>query len=188
MNRKKIELQVSSLVSSRAQAGAYALILNETDGERALPSIIGNSEAQAIALELKGMTPPRPLTHELFASVLEALGVKLLRVLIYKVEEGVFYAYLYLRSGEMILRIDSRTSDAIALALRMGVSIFIYEDVLDAACIQPNFDELPQEKIEENAKKKSLHSLKEALQKAIETEDYEQAAHLRDQINQLKAS
>ena len=109
-------------------------------------------------------------------------------MLIYKVEEGVFYAYLYLRSGEMILRIDSRTSDAIALALRMGVSIFIYEDVLDAACIQPNFDELPQEKIEENAKKKSLHSLKEALQKAIETEDYEQAAHLRDQINQLKAS
>ena len=188
MNRKKIELQVSSLVSSRAQAGAYALILNETDGERTLPIIIGNSEAQAIALELKGMTPPRPRTHELFASVLEALGVKLLRVLIYKVEEGVFYAYLYLRSGEMILRIDSRTSDAIALALRMGVSIFIYEDVLDAACIQPNFDELPQEKIEENAKKKSLHSLKEALQKAIETEDYEQAAHLRDQINQLKAS
>lgn len=185
MSRKKIELRVSSLTNSRMQAGAYALILNEVNGNRTLPIIIGMTEAQAIALELRGITPPRPLTHTLFASVLDALGVRLLRVLIYKAEKGIFYAYLYLRTDEMILRVDSRTSDAVVLALHMGVPIYIYEDVLDTVCLPPRNNE-QMEGDGKLTQEQSVEALQEALQKAIETEDYEHAAQLRDQINQLK--
>ena len=116
MNKKKIELQVLNISNSQAQAGAYALVLGEVGGERQLPIIIGATEAQAMVIEMKGIVPPRPLTHNLFASVLEVLGVKLMRILIYKVDNGVFYSYLYMKAEETILRIDARTSDAVALA------------------------------------------------------------------------
>lgn len=124
MNKKKIELQVLNISNSQAQAGAYALVLGEVGGERQLPIIIGATEAQAMVIEMKGIVPPRPLTHNLFASVLEVLGVKLMRILIYKVDNGVFYSYLYMKAEETILRIDARTSDAVALALRMNAPIF----------------------------------------------------------------
>ena len=114
MNKKKIELQVLNISNSQAQAGAYALVLGEVGGERQLPIIIGATEAQAMVIEMKGIVPPRPLTHNLFASVLEVLGVKLMRILIYKVDNGVFYSYLYMKAEETILRIDARTSDAVA--------------------------------------------------------------------------
>lgn len=192
MNRKKIELQVLNISNSQAQAGAYALVLGEADGERQLPIIIGATEAQAMVMEMKGIVPPRPLTHNLFASVLEVLGVKLMRVLIYKVDNGVFYSYLYMKAEETILRIDARTSDAVALALRMNAPIFVYEDILETECLKtgesstgpvvggndPDKEELLQED--------TADILKAALQKAIEEEDYERAAQLRDQINQLK--
>ena len=109
MDKKKIELQVLNISNSQAQAGAYALVLGEVDGKRQLPIIIGAAEAQAMVIEMKGIVPPRPLTHNLFASVLEVLGVKLLRILIYKVDNGVFYSYLYMKAEETILRIDART-------------------------------------------------------------------------------
>ena len=192
MNRKKIELQVLNISNSQAQAGAYALVLGEADGERQLPIIIGATEAQAMVIEMKGIVPPRPLTHNLFASVLEVLGVKLMRVLIYKADNGVFYSYLYMKAEETILRIDARTSDAVALALRMNAPIFVYEDILETECLKtgesstgpvvggndPDKEELLQED--------TADILKAALQKAIEEEDYERAAQLRDQINQLK--
>lgn len=192
MNRKKIELQVLNISNSQAQAGAYALVLGEAGGERQLPIIIGATEAQAMVIEMKGIVPPRPLTHNLFASVLEVLGVKLMRVLIYKVDNGVFYSYLYMKAEETILRIDARTSDAVALALRMNAPIFVYEDILETECLKtgesstgsvvggndPDKEELLQED--------TADILKAALQKAIEEEDYERAAQLRDQINQLK--
>ena len=192
MNRKKIELQVLNISNSQAQAGAYALVLGEAGGERQLPIIIGATEAQAMVIEMKGIVPPRPLTHNLFASVLEVLGVKLMRVLIYKVDNGVFYFYLYMKAEETILRIDARTSDAVALALRMNAPIFVYEDILETECLKtgesstgpvvggndPDKEELLQED--------TADILKAALQKAIEEEDYERAAQLRDQINQLK--
>lgn len=192
MNRKKIELQVLNISNSQAQAGAYALVLGEAGGERQLPIIIGATEAQAMVIEMKGIVPPRPLTHNLFASVLEVLGVKLMRVLIYKVDNGVFYSYLYMKAEETILRIDARTSDAVALALRMNAPIFVYEDILETECLKtgesstgpvvggndPDKEELLQED--------TAGILKAALQKAIEEEDYERAAQLRDQINQLK--
>lgn len=189
--REKIELQVSGLTYSRIQSGAYALILREADGDRTIPVIIGTAEAQTIALELRGANPPRPLTHTLFASVLEVLGVKLLRVLIYQMKDGVFYAYLYLRSNEMIIRVDARTSDAIALALHMNAPIYIYKDIFDPASI-PSCK--LEETDEEEEKEKDYHNaqwdtqtLENALKKAIEEEDYERAAHLRDLLKQQKA-
>ena len=136
MNKKKIELQVLNISNSQAQAGAYALVLGEVGGKRQLPIIIGATEAQAMVIEMKGIVPPRPLTHNLFASVLEVLGVKLMRILIYKVDNGVFYSYLYMKAEETILRIDARTSDAVALALRMNAPIFVYEEILETECLK----------------------------------------------------
>lgn len=190
MDKKKIELQVLNISNSQAQAGAYALVLGEKEGERQLPIIIGASEAQAMLIELKGIVPPRPLTHNLFASVLEILWVKLMRVLIYRVDNGVFYSYLYLKADEAIVRIDARTSDAIILALRMKAPILIYEEILNAECLKlggntdpmdglaPEQDELLQED--------KLEMLNNALQDAVNEENYELAAKLRDQINLIK--
>lgn len=190
MNKKKVELQVLNISNSQAQAGAYALVLGEMDGKRQLPVIIGASEAQAMVIEMKGIAPPRPLTHNLFASVLEVLGVHLMRVLIYKVDNGVFYSYLYLKvkEGETILRVDSRTSDAVALALRMNAPIFIYEEILEAERLKTgeNTDNDKESDHEELSREDALEILKAALQKAVEEEDYEHAALLRDQINQRK--
>lgn len=188
MTRKKVELQVASLSSSQSQAGAYILLLTDIDTQRNLPIVIGASEAQAIVFELRGINPPRPLTHILFASVLEALGVQLLRALIYKAEKGIFYTYLYMRSGEMILRVDSRTSDAVALALHMKAPILIYEDILDRESLtQEGGTDMEETPLPEN-RVDNIHVLKEALQKAIDKEDYEQAAVLRDQLNHLTES
>lgn len=191
MNKKKIELQVLNISNSQAQAGAYALVLGEVNGERQLPVIIGASEAQAMVIEMKGIIPPRPLTHNLFASVLEVLGVKLMRVLIYKVDNGVFYSYLYMKADETILRIDSRTSDAVALALRMNAPIFIYEEIMQSECLKQGESPVSSTEDIETAKdditqEDSLDMLKTALKKAVEEEDYERAALLRDQISQRK--
>ena len=155
-----------------------------------MPIIIGAVEAQAIIMELKGIVPPRPLTHTLFSSVLEALGVQLLRVLIYKVDNGVFYSYLFLRSEETIFRVDSRTSDAIVLAMRMAAPIYIYEDLLNTAAIQMNDMEYSEHGANfhpdtNQQHEPSLASLQNALEKAVEKENYEQAAILRDKIKQL---
>ena len=114
---KKVELQVINITNSQAQVGAFAMLLGEVDGERQLPIIIGPAEAQATALYLKGVKTPRPLTHDLFTTSLTILGASLIRVLIYKAKDGIFYSYIYLKKDEEIIRIDARTSDAIALAV-----------------------------------------------------------------------
>ncbi|HIY88352.1 MAG TPA: bifunctional nuclease family protein [Candidatus Bacteroides pullicola] len=182
--RKKVELQITSLSNSQTEAGAFIMVLSEAGTQRKLPIAIGASEAQAILFELRGVNTPRPLTHVLFASVMIALGIRLLRVVIYKVENGVFYSYLYIRSNEVILRVDSRTSDAVALALRMKAPILTYEDIL-------NKDHTPAPDVHGSEAFASPSTgnatwLKEALQKAIDQEDYEQAAVLRDQLNHLQ--
>lgn len=190
MNKKKIELQVLNISNSQAQAGAYAMVLGEINGVRQLPVIIGSAEAQSMMIEMKGIVPPRPLTHTLFASVLKVLGAELLRVLIYKVDNGVFYSYLYMKAEETILRIDARTSDAVALALRMNAPIFIYDDILEAECLKAEHGTPTGENRDAGkdavAQKKTLEQLKAALQDAIDKEDYERAAQLRDIINQHK--
>lgn len=120
---KKVELQVINITNSQAQVGAFAMLLGEVDGERQLPIIIGPAEAQATALYLKGVKTPRPLTHDLFITSLTILGASLIRVLIYKAKDGIFYSYIYLKKDEEIIRIDARTSDAVALAVRADCPI-----------------------------------------------------------------
>ncbi len=189
MNKKKIELQVLNISNSQAQVGAYAMVLGEVNGPRQLPVIIGSAEAQSMMFEMSCIFPPRPLTHTLFSSILIALGVNLLRVLIYKVDNGVFYCYLYMKAEETILRIDARTSDAVALALRMNAPIFIYDDILEAECLKTEHSITINENGDNTgntAPQKTLEQLKVALQKAIDEEDYERAAQLRDIINQHK--
>lgn len=186
---RKIELKVLNISNSQAQVGAYALVLGEVYGERQLPIIIGPAEAQATALSLKGVKAPRPLTHDLFYTCLSILGTKLLRVLIYKAKEGIFYSYIYLKREEEIIRIDARTSDAIALAVRSECPIYIYESILEREYIRLDDSDKPekeQEKEEETDESVNISSLEEALEKAIKEENYELAASLRDQINRNK--
>lgn len=189
MNKKKIELQVLNVTSSQEQAGAFSMVMGEVNGPRKLSVIIGAAEAQAIIIEMKGIIPPRPLTHNLFASVLEVLGVALMRVLIYRAENNVFYTYLYMKADETMLRIDSRTSDAVALAIRMSAPIYIYEDILEAERMKTDDEE--DLTLEDGTypagnpnKEKVLENLRAELRKAIEEENYERAAQLRDIINQ----
>lgn len=194
MKRNKIELEVLSLTYCQEEAGAYALLLGEVNGGRKLPIIIGIIEAQAILMHMKGAVAPRPLTHQLFVSVLDALDTNLLYVLIHKVESGVFYSYLILQSGNNIIRVDARTSDAVVLALRMHSPILIYEDVLEAERMKlEEIANTPMEEFEDKENKEkivkmeeptqSMSIMKEALKSAIEQEDYEKAAILRDMIN-----
>lgn len=186
----KIRLQVVNISNSHAQIGAYAMLLREVDGERQLPIIIGPAEAQSTALYLKGIKTPRPLTHDLFITSLAVLGVTLLRILIYKAKEGIFFSYIYLKKGDEIIRIDSRTSDAVALAVRADCPILIYESILDQECIHMSEEggmrknPMDDDDLEEEtgATGSTTPSLEEELDQAIKDENYELAAQIRDQI------
>ncbi|MEY8687016.1 bifunctional nuclease domain-containing protein [Bacteroides sp. AN502(2024)] len=189
---KKIELQVINITNSQAQVGAFAMLLGEVNGERQLPIIIGPAEAQATALYLKGIKTPRPLTHDLFITSLTILGSSLIRVLIYKAKDGIFYSYIYLKKDEEIIRIDARTSDAIALAVRANCPILIYESILKQECLHLSSEERScsgaTDNDEEAEKEHDLPgatsgTLEEALEQAIKDENYELAARIRDQIN-----
>jgi Uncharacterized conserved protein len=189
---KKVELQVLNITNSQAQVGAFAMLLGEVDGERQLPVIIGPAEAQATILYLKGIKTPRPLTHDLFTTSLNTLGVHLIRILIYKAKDGIFYSYIYLKKNEEIIRIDARTSDAIALAVRAECPILIYESILEQECLRisdearnhseemEDDEELTGE--ESTASHSTSKTLEEALEQAIKDENYELAARIRDQI------
>ena len=183
---KKVELQVINITNSQAQVGAFAMLLGEVDGERQLPIIIGPAEAQATALYLKGVKTPRPLTHHLFITSLT------IRVLIYKAKDGIFYSYIYLKKDEEIIRIDARTSDAVALAVRADCPILIYESILEQECLhmsseertrseETDNDEVAEE--EHDLPGATSRTLEEALEQAIKDENYELAAQIRDQIN-----
>ncbi len=188
---KKIELQVINITNSQAQVGAFAMLLGEVNGERQLPIIIGPAEAQATALYLKGVKTPRPLTHDLFITSLTILGSSLIRVLIYKAKDGIFYSYIYLKKDEEIIRIDARTSDAIALAVRANCPILIYESILEQECLHLSSEERTRSEKTDNDEEEEEHdlpgatsgTLEEALEQAIKDENYELAARIRDQIN-----
>ena len=157
---KKVELQVLNITNSQAQVGAFALLLGEVNGERQLPIIIGPAEAQATALYMKGVKTPRPLTHDLFMTIIGVLGASLLRVLIYKAKDGIFYSYIYLKKDEEIIRIDTRTSDAVGMAIRAECPILIYESILEQECLRISNEERrhPEESDEEaeDEKKRDL--------------------------------
>lgn len=194
MDKQTIELEVLNISNSQEQVGAFALLLGEINGSRQLPVIIGAAEAQSMLITLKGITPPRPLTHNLFASCLEILDVEMVRALIYRVENGVFYSYIYFKTDETIIRMDSRTSDAVSMALRMKAPIFIYEDILETEQVKTNIEEISSNE-SSSAKtnvfsdkndlldEDNLDTLQKALQKAINEEDYERAAKIRDKIS-----
>lgn len=183
----KIKLEIVGLSYSQTQSGAYALVLSETGGKRRLPIIIGGFEAQAIAIELEKMVPTRPLTHDLFKTFASAFSIKVKEVVIYNLQEGIFYAKLVCERDGQISDIDARTSDAIALAVRFDCPIYTFESILSSAGILSDefLDEDPDDEAsEENEfQRMSLEELEAAIQEAIENEDYERASMLRDEIN-----
>ena len=193
---EKIRLEIIGMSYSQSQSGAYALILGERDGKRRLPIIIGGFEAQAIAIELEKIKTPRPLTHDLFKSFSEAFQISLTEVIINKFSEGVFYALLLCTDGKTEREIDSRTSDAIALALRFSCPIYTYENIMAAAGIvmEEETEVAKQmEQVEETANgTKDLYAdmpvneLQEMLRNAVASEEYEKASQIRDEINRRK--
>jgi len=197
---KKIKLNILGLSYSQTQTGAYALVLSEADGNRRIPIIIGAVEAQAIAIQLEGLKPPRPLTHDLFLNVALAFDIEIAEVFIHKLEEGIFYAEIVCEQNSNRIRVDSRTSDAIALALRFECPIYTTEEILEKAGINMEFDEAAdgsEESEEAESTKKtsaghmdysdySPEELNELLDAAITDEDYEKASEIRDEINKRK--
>ncbi|MDX1332278.1 MAG: bifunctional nuclease family protein [Robiginitalea sp.] len=206
-----VRLQIKGISYSQTQNGAYALILNEVEGERKLPIVIGAFEAQSIAIALeKEIKPPRPLTHDLFKNFADRFQIVIKQVIIHKLVDGVFYSSIICERDKIEEIIDARTSDAIALALRFDAPIFTYKAILDKAGIFLKFsskdkdeegddsimvDEILQEgeavELDPGSaapyKEMSLEDLRKELEKAVAGEDYEKAAKLRDEISKRKS-
>lgn len=206
-----VKLTIKGISYSQTQNGAYALILNEVDGERKLPIVIGAFEAQSIAIALeKEIKPPRPLTHDLFKSFADRFDIVVKQVIIHKLVDGVFYSSIICERDKIEEIIDARTSDAIALALRFNAPIFTYKNILDKAGIylNPNPSDIESENQEDDGvlsspetfgmdetvktpedvyKTMSLSELHEALGKAVNEEDYEKAAKIRDEISKRES-
>lgn len=190
---QKIRLNILGLSVSQTQSGAYALVLAEEEGERRIPIIIGPVEAQAIAIQLEGLKPPRPLTHDLIKNMALAFDIALLEVIIYKLEEGIFYSELLCEMGGKEVKIDSRTSDAVALALRFRCPIYTSEEILQKAGIVLDSEEdspvrslLDEDEMEEGTTSYAQYSsseLETLLNEAIQDEDYEKASVIRDELN-----
>jgi len=186
----KIKLEIIGMSYSQSQSGAYALILGEVGGKRRLPIIIGGFEAQAIAIELEKMQPSRPLTHDLFKSFAENFNVTIKEVIINKFIEGVFHAELVCLNEKGEYRIDARTSDAVALALRFHCPIYTVEKIMSTAGIvveEPNepTDEprtKPKKPVKSAYEHYTLEELKDQLKKAVDNEEYEKASKIRDEI------
>jgi uncharacterized protein len=189
----KIQVDILGLSTSPSSGGAYALILKEVEGERRLPIIIGAFEAQSIALEMEGIKPPRPLTHDLLKNVIDTLGGSLQEVFISDLREGTFYAKILIEGVAENQEIDSRPSDAIALAVRFGVPIYVADAVLNEAGIVPDTEGKTGEHVLDEQGKNDvvaqrttkLERLQLELKTAIEKEEYEKAAKLRDEVRKL---
>lgn len=195
----KIQCDILGLSSSPSTGGAYAILLKEVNGNRRLPIIIGAFEAQAIALELEGIKPPRPLTHDLFKQVIDNLGAAIIEVIIDELRENTFYAKILLEISGLTNEIDGRPSDAIALAVRAQAPIFVAESVMESAAFIPSEDGdediYSKEKEEEfkeektpKTKEAKLAALQNKLREAIDAEEYERAAKLRDDIKKLTSN
>lgn len=201
---KKIQLEILGLSSSQSQSGSFALILGEKHGNRRLPIIIGMFEAQSIAIQIEKISPNRPLTHDLFKSFAEQVHVTIIEVLISDLKEGVFYSKIVCSDGATTFELDSRPSDAIAIGLRFGVPIYTVESVmseagiilsdLDDATEADDEDDTDEDDVEEAASKPapeprepsgqvSSEELSKMLAQALEREDYEKAAKIRDELN-----
>ena len=190
---KKIELEIVALSHSITQTHSYAVVLGEANGLRRLPTVIGGFEAQAIAVALEKMQPSRPLTHDLMKNFMTAFNLDLHEIIICDLQEGIFYSKLLCSSENDTVEIDSRTSDALALAVRFGCPIYTYEHILDSAGIlmedsgtkkkktTSNIEEEPN--VNEDLRAMSLDDLNTLLTQVLEHEDYIRAIAIRDEIN-----
>jgi bifunctional DNase/RNase len=196
---KKIKLEILGLSSSQSQTSSFALVLGETEGNRRLPIIIGMFEAQAIAIEIEKIIPNRPMTHDLFKSFANNFHFTVEEIIISDLKEGVFFAKIVCSDGLKRMEVDARPSDAIAIGLRFDASIFTYENILAEAGIvlTDEADEEIEQKAEAKSKSKkevvskktddlknfSVDRLNELLKEAIDKEDYEKAAKIRDELS-----
>ncbi|MBM3422801.1 MAG: bifunctional nuclease family protein [Chlorobi bacterium] len=199
---RKLQVDILGLSTSPHTNGAYALILYEVEGKRKLPIIIGGFEAQAIALKLENIKPPRPFTHDLFKNISDAFGLHVNEIVIDELHNETFYAKVICELGGEIHEIDARPSDAIAIAVRFNAPVFVTEDIMDEAGIREEQKddeggELPGEPEDEpepeevtaslpKSPEAKLEDLETRLDDAVKREDYEEAARLRDEISRLK--
>lgn len=195
---EKLQCEILGLSSSPSTGGAYAILLKELDGNRRLPIIIGAFEAQAIALEIEGIKPPRPLTHDLLKQITENLGATVIEVIVDELRENTFYAKVILEVAGLSQEVDARPSDAIALAVRTSAPIFVANSVMDAAAFVPSEesekDEIPGVVPDSDKTKKPLTKeaklavLQNKLREAIDSEEYERAAKIRDDIKRITSN
>jgi bifunctional DNase/RNase len=199
---KKIELDIIALSHSVTQSHSFAVVLGEVGGTRRLPIVIGGFEAQAIAVALDNMKPSRPLTHDLMKALCDTFDIQLEYIFISKLLDGVFYANLVCKRGDDVFEVDSRTSDALALAVRFDCPIFVEESILNEAGVEadPNEEtlasgdsgkeiaELVKPEVPVNYADMSITDLQVQLKSALDSEDYELAARIRDVINKKKMS
>ena len=207
-NMKLIQLNIKGISYSDTQTGAYALILREIEGNRRLPIIIGGFEAQSIAIALeKELKPKRPLTHDLFKNFAERFNIYIKQVIIHKLVDGVFYSSLICERDKIEEIIDARTSDAIAMAIRFGAPVFIYDSILKQAGFDENNiiedkknkegenwiknfveEQSKQKAVPDDLNKLSLSKLKSLLNKLVNLEDYEKAVKIRDEISKRESN
>ncbi len=193
----KVQVEILGLSASPSTGGAYALLLKEVFGARRLPIIIGSFEAQSIALEIEGIKPPRPLTHDLLKNMIDLLGGTISEVIINELRDNTFFAKIKIEVSSLSNEIDSRPSDAIALAVRTGAPLYVAEEVMKIAAFIPSSDdkdEIDDQFMGKETEKKEpvrpghetrLAQIQDQLREAIEKEDYERAAKLRDEIKKL---
>ena len=203
---KKIDLEIFDISHSGTNSGAYAMVLVEKGGNRKIPIIIGSSEAQAIAIELENMKPSRPLTHDLYKNTLTSFNMTVTEVLIYNYNEGIFFAKVIVTDGERIIEIDSRSSDAVAIAVRFRIPIKCDETILQTIGIDPSEDSTSEDELDEDGeivfdavvedeempskkinKAEELKELRDKLNQAIENEEYEAASMLKIAIEKLES-
>jgi len=191
---QKIQCEILGLSSSPSTGGAYAILLKEVNGNRRLPIIIGAFEAQAIALEIEGIKPPRPLTHDLLKQITDNLGATIVEVIIDELRENTFYAKIILEVSALTNEIDARPSDAIALAVRAQAPIYVAESVMEVAAFIPSDEGEKEESASEkeekipNTKEAKIAALQNKLREAIDAEEYERAAKIRDDIQKLTSN
>ncbi|MEY4202485.1 MAG: hypothetical protein RL013_186 [Bacteroidota bacterium] len=192
---RRIELEIVALSHSMTQSHNYAVVLGEKRGKRRLPIVIGSFEAQAIAVALEQMTPNRPLTHDLFKNALDTFQVKLKEVIINNLLDGIFYARLVCMKDGELFEIDSRTSDAIAMAVRFDCPIFTYDFILEAAGVVLDEQEGGYSSVsvttptldDSSFENWPVDTLKNRLQEVLDAEDYETAARIRDELKRREA-
>ena len=196
---KKIELEIVALSHSVTQSHSYAVVLGDLKGTKRLPIVIGGFEAQSIAVAIEKMAPTRPLTHDLMKNMCETFGIDLKEVIINDLSDGIFYSKLICKHNGETVEIDSRTSDALALAVRFECPIYTYDFILESAGISLEESEIEgeTEKIEiksapstvpSDLNEQTIDELADMLQNALDNEDYERAATIRDEINKKKKS